>query len=316
MKSLAFLLTGFLLGALAAPALAAGPASDEFDSPYLSFIWTVTDPSAPNSYLSLTERPGFLRMVATVLNGGGDYCGCDNYNAPRMVQTCGGDWTLEVRMEFAPAFNYQGAGIFIPNTLNPDSASWRMAERAYYPDGGGQVVRCIGGYVPYTGTTTFFRIVKQADTLWGYWSPDGNTWNFNGKNLAIPTALGLFAVCHDWNGGQTSSSVADFDYFRISGATAVPLAPPSRPRLSLAGLRPNPAPGPLTAAFSLASGADATLELLDVGGRRLVTKRLAGLSAGDHVVTLGEGARFPPGVYLLRLAQGGRAITRRAVVVR
>jgi hypothetical protein len=33
----------------------------------------VTNPSAPNSYVSLTELPGFLRLSASRANGGSDY---------------------------------------------------------------------------------------------------------------------------------------------------------------------------------------------------------------------------------------------------
>lgn len=240
MRWIVLLAAGSLVAGLPARAAAVSPQSDEFGSATLSGFWTVVDPSAPNSYVSLTERPGFLRVSSTALNGGGDYCACDNHNAPRVTQPCSGDWTLEVRMEFAPTFNYQGAGIFAPFPTTGDSGAWRIAERAYYPDGGGQVVRCLGAYVPYSGTVTYFRIVKLADTLSGYWSADGVNWNFNGRVSQFPSSLGVFAVCHDWNGGNTAPAVADFDYFRVTGATqpapvsfcdgfdGSSLAPPSR----------------------------------------------------------------------------------------
>jgi hypothetical protein len=216
------IVSAVLVGGPIAVVHAASPQSDEFNSVSLSSFWTVLDPSAPNSRVSLTDRPGFLRISSTVLNGGGDYCSCSNYNAPRVTQPCSGDWTLEVRMEFSPTFNYQGAGIFAPSPTTGDSVGWRIAERAYYPDGGGQVVRCLGNYVPYSGSVTYFRIVKLADTLAGYWSADGITWNFNGKASTLPVALGMFAVCHDWSGGNTSPAVADFDYFRITDAALPP----------------------------------------------------------------------------------------------
>lgn len=86
--------------------------------------------------------------------------------------------------------------------------------------------------------------------------------------------------------------------------------------LRLDGLRPNPARRDLVVAFSLAHAGDATIELLDVSGRGLVARRLAGLAAGDHLLSLGDGAVLPAGVYVIRLSQDGRRISRKAVVAR
>lgn len=75
---------------------------------------------------------------------------------------------------------------------------------------------------------------------------------------------------------------------------------------------PNPARGSaLTVSFTLASAASAagaSLELLDVLGRRIVFRELGSLGSGSHVVQLAEGRSLSPGMYLVRLRQG--AITR------
>ena len=91
---------------------------------------------------------------------------------------------------------------------------------------------------------------------------------------------------------------------------------PSGASLSLEGLRPNPAPRDLVVAFSLAEAGEATLELLDVAGRRVIARRLAGVTAGNHVINLGAGTVLAPGMYEARLTQDGRSITRKAVVAR
>ena len=75
-------------------------------------------------------------------------------------------------------------------------------------------------------------------------------------------------------------------------------------RLALAGFRPNPATGAPTVAFALADASPATLELLDVSGRRLLAREVGGLGAGAHTLRL-EDAAVPPGVYWIRLAQSG-----------
>lgn len=63
------------------------------------------------------------------------------------------------------------------------------------------------------------------------------------------------------------------------------------------------------------SDAPATLELLDVSGRRLLARAVGALGAGSHVLTL-EGGGIRAGTYFIRLTQGARSATRRAVVTR
>jgi hypothetical protein len=85
--------------------------------------------------------------------------------------------------------------------------------------------------------------------------------------------------------------------------------------LSLAGLRPNPAVGrELTVQFTLVSAEPASLEMLDLAGRRLLAREVGSLGPGLHVVHLGDGARVAPGVYMLRLVQGQGVRHARAVV--
>ena len=91
---------------------------------------------------------------------------------------------------------------------------------------------------------------------------------------------------------------------------------PIMPELSLGGARPNPATRDLAVAFALPSGAPARLEVFDLGGRRILAREVGSLGAGSHVIPLGAGRPLAPGVYQLRLTQGSRAITARAVIVR
>lgn len=90
---------------------------------------------------------------------------------------------------------------------------------------------------------------------------------------------------------------------------------PRAAALFLEGLRPNPA-AQLDVAFSLPSAAPATLELLDVSGRRLLVREVGSLGAGRHLLRLADRATVAAGLYWLRLRQGGRALSTRAAVVR
>ena len=86
-------------------------------------------------------------------------------------------------------------------------------------------------------------------------------------------------------------------------------------RLSLAGFQPNPATGPLSVSFSLASTAPARLEILDVAGRRVHARTLDRPVPGPQQLGL-SGVQLAPGVYVIRLEQAGSRIVRRSVVLR
>ena len=86
-------------------------------------------------------------------------------------------------------------------------------------------------------------------------------------------------------------------------------------RLAIAGARPNPTRGPLRVAFTLPDDRPATLELLDVSGRRVRAREVGG-AAGSQLVDLGDGASLAAGVYVLRLTQGGQIASSRVTVVR
>lgn len=102
-------------------------------------------------------------------------------------------------------------------------------------------------------------------------------------------------------------------YARNSTA-AVPAGEPGG--LSIEASSPNPARGGvLRVAFTLPGAEPARLDLLDVAGRRVAT-RAVGLGAGRHEVDLGASGPLSPGVYLIRLAQGSRTVTRHVSVLR
>ncbi len=80
---------------------------------------------------------------------------------------------------------------------------------------------------------------------------------------------------------------------------------------------PNPARGSsLNVSFTLASAAGASLELLDVLGRRIVLRELGSLGSGSHVVRLSERRSLSPGMYLVRLRQGANTRSMRVAIVK
>jgi hypothetical protein len=89
---------------------------------------------------------------------------------------------------------------------------------------------------------------------------------------------------------------------------------PSTLALAIEEIRPNPADRELWVSFSLPRAEPATLELIDVSGRRIREHTVAG--PGRQTVDLAAGSRLAPGLYIVRLTQNGQSVVKRASVVR
>ena len=77
--------------------------------------------------------------------------------------------------------------------------------------------------------------------------------------------------------------------------------------------RPNPATGPFGVEFSIAEPGAVRLEVFDVAGRRVWRGETHDPAPGAHLLQVGA---LKPGLYMLRLRQGSRVATTRAVVLR
>lgn len=90
---------------------------------------------------------------------------------------------------------------------------------------------------------------------------------------------------------------------------------PVEAQFALRSLSANPARGSLQLSVSLGSVSPASLELVDVTGRRVAGKDLGTLAAGTHRVTL-DATGVASGVYFARLAQAGKVASVRVTIVR
>ena len=167
------------------------------------------------------------------------------------------------------------------------------------------------------------RFVDTSDSL-GHnfvvgieWGPDGN--------LYVATQNPSAVQRYD---GSTGEFIDDFvpagsgglaNPFHLSFATTfdpwLDVGDPTL-RFALGHPIPNPARGVLRVPVALDNSAPATLGLYDVAGREIAARAVGGMGTGRHSVTIGEGTTLPAGVYLLRLVQSGRSVTKRAVVIR
>ena len=114
-------------------------------------------------------------------------------------------------------------------------------------------------------------------------------------------------------GSRYGYRLAD-DLGRVHGETWVDV--PTRHRLALAGMRPHPAVAGAVVVLSLPRRAPARLHVLDIAGRRIVTREVGSLGPGTHSLRMGELDRLPAGVYMMRLEQGGESVSGRMVRVR
>ena len=90
---------------------------------------------------------------------------------------------------------------------------------------------------------------------------------------------------------------------------------PFETQFALRSLSANPARGSLQMSVSLASAAPASLELVDVTGRRVAGKDLGTLAAGTHRIVL-DASGAASGVYFARLAQAGKIASVRVTIVK
>ncbi len=99
----------------------------------------------------------------------------------------------------------------------------------------------------------------------------------------------------------------------VTASTGVPST--ERVEFGIRNVGQNPAPGAITLTVGLPSAATARLDLIDVAGRRIMSRDIGGLGPGMHRVTLHEAVHLEPGIYLLRLTQSGKVATGRVVLI-
>jgi hypothetical protein len=86
---------------------------------------------------------------------------------------------------------------------------------------------------------------------------------------------------------------------------------------ALLGVQPNPARVGVDLMIRLSlppAEAAAKLQLIDLGGRVVAERDLGALGVGTHDARLEGNSRLSPGVYWVRLSQGGQSVTKRVVL--
>jgi len=102
-------------------------------------------------------------------------------------------------------------------------------------------------------------------------------------------------------------------FFVVNPATDA--VPPLAPLGLWLAPRLNPAEA-VTVRVTLPKIAAARLEVIDIGGRRVLERPLENEAAGTEAIELARSGQLPAGVYIVRLTQGTNTVTARVVIRR
>jgi hypothetical protein len=100
----------------------------------------------------------------------------------------------------------------------------------------------------------------------------------------------------------------------VTVPTTLGVDPNLQTSFGLRGVAPNPVAERMAVSFTLRSSDPAELELIDVSGRRWLSREVGSLGAGNQRVDLAVAGRVPAGLYFLRLTQAGESATTRVAV--
>lgn len=145
-------------------------------------------------------------------------------------------------------------------------------------------------------------------------SPNGAEWSSRAE--VFPTASGSIQFV------DRQVTPGEVIYYRLAAQVAgawvrseeIRVQVPGASEFGLIGFSPNPSNGEVRVAFRLGGFEPVTIELIDVSGRRVGSRRIEAPVAGEDAVDF-AGERLSPGLYFVRLTQGNRSAVRRGIVV-
>lgn len=225
--------------------------------------------------------------------------------------------------------NNQGFTVHVP--LNTPNGDYPVCITASQPNGAQSANCCYTITVDNPVSTLASLSSASADggrvrIVWSvvtldpvnvYRSRDGSTWTSLGTREA-DGAGHLELIDEDVTAGTTYQ-------YRLGFATRqgevfagdLTIEVPATAALALHGVRPNPTRGEFTVWLSLPRAQSASLELLDIAGRRVASRDVGVLGGGTHAVRFADEMNgLAGGVYTLRLRSEGRTLTSKVSFVR
>ena len=146
---------------------------------------------------------------------------------------------------------------------------------------------------------------------------------YNSQNPELHFGLGdatsADSIDVRWPNGThaISVNVAGDRWLAIDQGPQVGIPLPGRAAggLAIRSVTPNPSHGALRVAFSVPGAGPARIELIDVSGRRVESREIESPNGGEHAIQLAP-ERVAPGVYVIRLTQGGSSVSARTVLTK
>lgn len=181
---------------------------DDFDSGTLDSRWSWVRENP--TYWSLTDNSGYLRLVTR----GSLYQTFNDLENILLTPVSDTDYRIITRVTFSPTANIHKVGL---NVYQDDDNYFQLVR--VYVDGHKIRIRTeLGGVTTTnfltdeTATTLYLRIDKFGNDYYGFYSIDGDAWEFIGHDNVILSNpyVDLFAG----NGATTLEINADFDFFQ------------------------------------------------------------------------------------------------------
>ncbi len=219
---------------------------------------------------------------------------------------------------------------------NPDALMTYLA--------GAQTVGTYSAPCPPRASTAIALLSPNGGENWGIISEQPITWTKGPGILAVNLdvdrgdgrweriASNLTGTSFTWTVTGPSTDSASVQV-RVSDATAegrqdesdlkfrigpdIRLdVPATANTLGIHRVYPNPGRGDVWVGFSLPLEGPATLDVMDIAGRRVRSLEVGSRGRGSHLVRLGGNGSLQSGVYWVRLSQAGRSVIAKAAVLK
>jgi hypothetical protein len=255
-----------------------------------------------------------------------------------------GHYALTPQTVYPAVFNLFGSGAGPPFEVEGTDASFRNGppdpnQGAQFPAQVMNANRLADVYEAYmqTGTTYYLTMRRTAGSesmRFEAFSATPGTIAARGQGTAssttseaietlayTPTTTGWHPIVVYRDRGTNADQPVAYDFgWALGGFVDVPDLDSGPAKLTFSRPEPNPAHGSTRFEFTLTHDGRASLDLFDLGGRRISSLVDAPMTAGRHALTWDlrrmDGSPVGAGVYWARFQAEGRTMTRRVVVTR
>jgi hypothetical protein len=188
------------------------PFVNNFDSPTLDSCWFWI--REDTSHWSLTERPGWMRIVTQ-----DGFVGYNNNSNMLLRRKPMAPFTVETKLVITPAVPYQNGQLVLWEAADKFIHLYRHADV-----GGGQMI-CFQGAAgsginscaSFADSLTWLRLTISGDLVSAYFARDASSWLWLGSAIQpwVFDTNAFVGLSADNNGAHAPEIPVDFDYFRV-----------------------------------------------------------------------------------------------------